>query len=268
MIQKSKWKFLRDLKKFRSSDPAIINGKWLDEDMVKTWTEDFIDDDTKQIISIERKELIKEKGTQLIGDEMSSVLFYLQCGDVDDVCVCSEQVHVYRFNPVFRYMYEIIISTTTGRYLYLLHANTVENAIVVLENWLAFYSDFDDGIGYSVVSIKRVNFVSNEVDPFADDDHDAENEEDDDSAPSELYYKAIVKRSWIDFTTNKPKSSCHVVIEKSSDVGQAKVLALDFAKDNFELENVECRYTVVSAQPYKVKAVVPEEYSKELLNIS
>lgn len=263
----TEWKLLRNMKTIRTSDPKVINGKYLAEDMVKHWTEDFVDEDTKEPISIERNEIIKRRGIKIEADEMSSVLFYLQCGDVDYVCVCNETIRVNRYNPTYHYMYEIVISTTVGKDLYLVHANSIENAIVVLENWLAFYSEYDgEETNYSVVSVKRVNYVSNEQDPDSGEDNDDQEGPEEVDDDNDTFYKAVVKRSWSD-VGDKPKSSCHVVIEKAQDVGEAKVLALSFAKDTLELEDYECKYTVVSAQPYKAKAVVPKEYSDVVLNV-
>lgn len=57
----------------------------------RTWTEDFMDDDTGEVVSIERNELLYSKGHHLMPDDYSSLLFHMQSGDVKEVWLSNQQ---------------------------------------------------------------------------------------------------------------------------------------------------------------------------------
>jgi hypothetical protein len=46
MTEKKQWKRPQDVVTFRTSDPKEMLGKYMPKHAVKTWTEDFLDEDT------------------------------------------------------------------------------------------------------------------------------------------------------------------------------------------------------------------------------
>lgn len=66
--------------KFRSNDPKKIQGKYLASRALRSWKEDFIDEDTGEIVSIERNEVIMERGTFLTPEKVSELSFFFQSG--------------------------------------------------------------------------------------------------------------------------------------------------------------------------------------------
>jgi len=62
------------------------------EAIVRRWVdEDFVDDDTGEIVSHEKSEVIFERGEKLSSDDFSSLLFYLQCGDIKEFTLSNQQ---------------------------------------------------------------------------------------------------------------------------------------------------------------------------------
>lgn len=72
------------------TDAKEMQGKYLSEPLKRGWTEDFVDDDTGEVVSIERFEMIQERGLKIEGDVLSKILFHIECGDIKNV-VCSNQ---------------------------------------------------------------------------------------------------------------------------------------------------------------------------------
>ena len=55
----------------RTSDIEQMKGMYLSERLLRTWKEDFADEDTGEVVSIERHEVILEKGTLLESKNLS-----------------------------------------------------------------------------------------------------------------------------------------------------------------------------------------------------
>lgn len=74
-----------------TSDISQMRGKFLAKRLLRTWQEEFIDEDTGEAVNIERKELIMDKGTLLGSDELSEINFFLQSGDIQEVEISNIQ---------------------------------------------------------------------------------------------------------------------------------------------------------------------------------
>src|SRR5690606_41172814 len=61
-----------------------MRGKFLSKRLLRTWKEDFSDEDTGEVVQIERNELILEIGTFLGQSELSEINFMLQSGDIKE----------------------------------------------------------------------------------------------------------------------------------------------------------------------------------------
>ena len=65
--------------------------KYLVHSLFRKWTEDFRDQDTGEVVSIERNELILEAGTYLGKEECSTINFYMQEGSITEVEVSNQK---------------------------------------------------------------------------------------------------------------------------------------------------------------------------------
>ncbi len=57
----------------------------------RQWLEDFVDEDTGQIVTMDRYELLFERGHKFTQEDFSSLLFYLQTNDVKEVWLSNQQ---------------------------------------------------------------------------------------------------------------------------------------------------------------------------------
>lgn len=62
MTEERQWKRPDQVETFRTSDPKEMLGKYLPKHVLKTWKEDFIDEDTHEVVTIDRNEVIVESG--------------------------------------------------------------------------------------------------------------------------------------------------------------------------------------------------------------
>ena len=89
--EKKQWKRPEDIVTFRTSNPKEMLGKYLPDNVMKKWMEDFTDEDTGDVVSIERSEVIVNRG-YISQDVLQQIMFAIQAGDIEDVEVCEDGV--------------------------------------------------------------------------------------------------------------------------------------------------------------------------------
>lgn len=65
--------------------------KYPAQNIYRTWKEDFADEDTGEIITMNRSELLFGKGEAITSDDFTKLLFYLQCGEVEEIRMSNVQ---------------------------------------------------------------------------------------------------------------------------------------------------------------------------------
>ena len=91
MTEKKQWKRPQDVVTFRTSDPKEMLGKYLPKHALKTWTEDFRDEDSGEVVSIERNPILVARG-YISQEKLAEIQFAIQAGDIQDVEVSEEDV--------------------------------------------------------------------------------------------------------------------------------------------------------------------------------
>ena len=72
-----KVKTRKDEIRFKTDDPKRMLNKYICARVLKTWTEDFVDKDTGKITSVERNEVLFEKGTYIDREVLQKIQFFL-----------------------------------------------------------------------------------------------------------------------------------------------------------------------------------------------
>jgi hypothetical protein len=78
--------------------PEEMYQKYLVENLYRTWKERFLDEDTGEVVDVERKEIILERGTFIGEDQLAVINFHTQTGDIDGVKV-SDQKRLATLSP-------------------------------------------------------------------------------------------------------------------------------------------------------------------------
>lgn len=61
------------------------------ERVVRKWFEDFVDEDTAEVISVERKEIVLDRGVLLDDITLQTIHFHLSNGDIQEVTVSDQK---------------------------------------------------------------------------------------------------------------------------------------------------------------------------------
>lgn len=117
--------------RMRVSDPKQMVGKMLCENVQRKWTEDFVDEETGEIVQIERNELVMMRGRVLTQDDVAEINFHLQSGEVKDVLV-SNQMRTGLYEPGDTpHHYEVVVRCNSVKHNILLYATCLPMAIQI-----------------------------------------------------------------------------------------------------------------------------------------
>jgi hypothetical protein len=124
-----------------TANPREMLWQYLATDVVKTWTEDFADPDSGEIIPITRTELMFKKGTKLDNDKITEIQFFMQTGDITEVEVSNQQrqaklIYLSGLQP-----WSVSVQTGKAKHRFLLYANSVQMAIDVIKDYIELNYD-------------------------------------------------------------------------------------------------------------------------------
>lgn len=253
------WLRPTDFASFRTSDPKKMLGMYLPHRVLKTWSEDFVDESSGEIVSIERNEVLYEAGTKLTKDIISQVMFNIQAGEIGDVEVCSSPIiPTERYITKYMTAYIVVLHSNCQNYKITVRAQNVELAIKVAIDFANVYRGI---CGW--VSPVKVNPLGCAV--IEDDDDCIPEDERIDPAEEKNYFKVAVRLSYFNSSERKWEKTDSECIITAEEVGQAKSRVATYAKEYWKEkleENPENSFKIRKVVPFETDALVPLAYSE------
>ena len=158
--KKQEWLLPQDIVKYETSEPKEMLNKYLAKAVVKKWMEDFIDEDTKEIVSIERSEILFPTGRLIDQDLLVKINFALQCGDIKSVWV-SERIMQSQRQPLHS-AHIVKVTDKNGTHdIYVAGCDTTDDAAQIVSDYLSVYgapmvSSADFSISETKITDKRL----------------------------------------------------------------------------------------------------------------
>ena len=158
--KKQEWLLPQDIVKYETSEPKEMLNKYLAKPVVKKWTEDFIDEDTKEIVPIERSEILFPAGRLIDQDLLVKINFALQCGDIKSVWV-SERIMQSQRQPLHS-AHIVKVTDKNGTHdIYVAGCDTTDDAAQIVSDYLSVYgapmvSSVDFSISETKITDKRL----------------------------------------------------------------------------------------------------------------
>ena len=96
-MDKNEQNLITRIRETRRTYNAVTDGKevnladfaegtpYLAENVMRTWTEDFIDEDSGEVVSVERNEIEARKGDEADPNTLSALKFHIDTGDIKEV---------------------------------------------------------------------------------------------------------------------------------------------------------------------------------------
>lgn len=112
-----------------TAKPEKMAGKFLAKPLLRKWSEDFVDEETGDVVPIERSELILQAGMLLDGDAVAQVLFHIQSGAINEVEVSNQKREGIFVKDSAVAVWSTVIEVDGKNVKLLLYGNSAEMAI-------------------------------------------------------------------------------------------------------------------------------------------
>lgn len=135
--------------RYVTSDPKKMLNMYLAKNVLKTWTEDFIDESTGETVSIERNEILFERGRLIDQDTLARILFSMSADGIKEVEVSNQKRMAFENENkcLFPYIAQALIGDK--KYKFLLYATGLENVITILKDYIEL--NYQSGFTLSMV---------------------------------------------------------------------------------------------------------------------
>lgn len=272
--------------RYVTSDPKKMLNMYLAKRVLKTWTEDFVDESTGKVVSIERNEILFERGTLIDQDVLTQIRFCMEADGIKEVEVSNQKRMAFENENKCLYPYIAQAQIGDKKYKFLLYATGQDNVIAILKDYielnyqsgftLTMAKEFDsciiltDNLKERKVDSASEAYLKNEISSEEYlDAMDSENTENEEPKPDEKKFYQIGTK--VVFDDEEERIQTFVVHTFSVD--RAMMLITHWIKNKedeyekqakekgYEYEKREIQTSIESAKPIPVGRFIPREFS-------
>lgn len=272
--------------RYVTSDPKKMLNMYLAKRVLKTWTEDFVDESTGKVVSIERNEVLFERGTLIDQDVLTQIRFCMEADGIKEVEVSNQKRMAFENENKCLYPYIAQAQIGDKKYKFLLYATGLDNVIAILKDYielnyqsgftLTMAKEFDsciiltDNLKERKVDRAAEVYLKNEISSEEYlDAMDSENTENEEPKPDEKKFYQIGTK--VVFDDEEERIQTFVVHTFSVD--RAMMLITHWIKNKedeyekqakekgYEYEKREIHTSIESAKPIPVGRFIPREFS-------
>lgn len=272
--------------RYVTSDPKKMLNMYLAKRVLKTWTEDFVDENTGKVVSIERNEVLFERGTLIDQDVLTQIRFCMEADGIKEVEVSNQKRMAFENENKCLYPYIAQAQIGDKKYKFLLYATGLDNVIAILKDYielnyqsgftLTMAKEFDsciiltDNLKERKVDSASEVYLKNEISSEEYlDAMDSENTENEEPKPDEKKFYQIGTK--VVFDDEEERIQTFVVHTFSVD--RAMMLITHWIKNKedeyekqakekgYEYEKREIHTSIESAKPIPVGRFIPREFS-------
>lgn len=140
--------------RYITDDPKKMLGKWVARRALKTWTEDFVDESSGKVVSIERNEILLERGTYISQDVLCTINFMIQEGSLKEVEVSNQNRQGMLLENRSLLPFKAVAKIDGKRKSFLLYANSIANALVIMVDFI----ELNYKGGFEISDIKEMDY--------------------------------------------------------------------------------------------------------------
>ncbi len=243
-----------DEMRLRTLNPKTMLDCYLVEPAKRAYKEDFIDESTGEIATVERNEIVEQAGTLITQDVLARLKFFIDAGELKEVLVSNQKRQGARVNYNALVPYTVTLKPFSGSTIKLLvRANSLQMALQIAED----YGDYIIAGYYRVKSAKK-------EDNFYIIDYPAKDKEE--NAAPDVYYKidAVISITKAD-GTELVKGSAETFLLPSPDADEARKLILREIAQAYKKEHgvVSVELTLSEARTFSASDIVPVHFSQK-----
>jgi hypothetical protein len=242
-------------------DPQEMIGKFLAERLLRSWKEDFVDEDTAEVVSIERSEIILDKGTKIDGQNLAEISFFIQSGDIKEVVVSNQRRLAYSLKNESFYPFIAVIRMRNKNKKFILHAASVEMATEIVKDYVEL--TFSEGfILTQIKEFERCIILKDTLKKYeADTTIDIENIDLDEfqDEPLELKFYSINVT-----IKNEETEYIQTFLVETTDADKAMIVIKDYITRNYTENNTSTEYLEIKLETAKIvpcDSIIEKEFS-------
>lgn len=253
--------------KFRTRIPAEMHNKFLAERVLKTWQEDFVDEDNGEVVQIERNEVLFEKGLLIDRETAAQIQFHIQAEDILDVLVSNQRREAVEVKQRFLQPYMANANIGGKNNKLLLYARDVDNCLEILRD----YIELNYSSSFAIIGLKVYDsciFIYDNLKKVSDEEAECD---DDESTGSDQkkYHKLyvaisadgehITNQSYIVYTSSIDMALA--LINNELQTLENKNVSERIRKGDLSAAIRSMKASIEEAGPFNVSKVVPKEFS-------
>lgn len=137
--------------RYVTSDPKKMLNMYLAKRVLKTWEESFIDEDTGETVTIERNEILFDRGTLIDQDTLAKIRFSMEADGIKEVEVSNQNRLAFENENKFLYPYLAQAQIGDKKHKFLLYATGLENSCSILKDYIELNYMF----GFTLTMVKE-----------------------------------------------------------------------------------------------------------------
>lgn len=119
-----------------TANPQEMLGKFLAKKLLRTWKEDFVDEDSGEIVSIDRNEIIAELGQLIDGNLLAQIQFHIQAGEVKEVTVSNQKREAFVAENTYLSPWMVVAEIEGKKKKFLLYASSLSLANEIVSDYV------------------------------------------------------------------------------------------------------------------------------------
>lgn len=220
---------------------------YLAKRVLKTWEESFIDEDTGETVTIERNEILFDRGTLIDQDTLAKIRFSMEADGIKEVEVSNQNRLAFENENSVLYPYIAQAQIGDKKHKFLLYATGLENTCSILKDYielnymfgftLTMVKEFDscviltDNLKERKVDDASLAYLKNEITmaEYVDKMDDETEDSDEESKPNEKkFYQIETKITFTDGENEDERVQTFVV--NTFNVDRAMMLITHYLK--------------------------------------
>lgn len=233
--------------RYVTSDPKKMLNMYLAKRVLKTWEESFIDEDTGETVTIERNEILFDRGTLIDQDTLAKIRFSMEADGIKEVEVSNQNRLAFENENSVLYPYIAQAQIGDKKHKFLLYATGLENTCSILKDYielnymfgftLTMIKEFDscviltDNLKERKVDDASLAYLKNEITmaEYVDKMDDEMEDSDEESKPNEKkFYQIETKITFTDGENEDERVQTFVV--NTFNVDRAMMLITHYLK--------------------------------------
>lgn len=257
-----------------TSDPREMLNKYIVKRVLKTWKEDFVDDDSGEVVTIERNEVLFDRGIFIDQEVLARIKFDMSAGDITEIEVSNQKRIAHQLESTYLHPFIAQAVIYDKKVKFLFHATKVETALLLLKDYIelnysnGFYISMIKGFDSCIILTDTLKKAKADI-PFDEWDSINPDEIADEDSEDKKFYQIECRINYDD-----DYSTTQLFVVHSFNVDRCMMLINRYIKDQQdirerealergdEFERKEFHTMIEAAKTISVGCFIPKEFSE------